>query len=619
MIGQIASLRPEFSRLPDHELTARVRALQFRIRSGTPLERVRVEVFALAAEAIQRTLGINLYPVQLYAGLMLHRGVICEMQTGEGKTVTAVAPVCLRALEGRGCHVMTSNGYLAQRDAEKMRPAYRLMGLSVDCVHADLEKPQRRKAYQADITYGTASEFGFDYLRDRLELNGREEPGAESVLGTAAIADTVQRGRHFALIDEADSILLDEGRTPLIIALPNPAEESLPPLLHWARKVARHLALGVDFVFDPKSRAAHLTDDGCRRVLLSPRPSAAWRYDIETVFRRVEIALQAELVFQRDREYLVKDDEVSIVDESTGRSLDGRRWQHGLHQAVEIKEGLEPTEEHGIAARITLQRFIRLYTHCCGMTGTARTAAKEFRKLYSRRVRRIPTNRPNRRQKLAPRVFATQAAKYEAVASVIEELRAAGRAVLVGTSSIHASELLSTRLSAHGIPHRLLNARQDAEEATIVSEAGHARRVTIATNMAGRGTDIELEDDVRQSGGLHVIATEIHTSQRIDRQLIGRAARQGDPGSFQFMVSLEDELFDQVPPERRERWQKQALKEGPGEVSRRRWLPVFERVQRMMERRHARDRRQLQKAEKARWKTARNMGLDPTLDLVEDT
>ncbi|MBI1347007.1 translocase [bacterium] len=619
MIGQIASVRSQLTHLSDRELTNRVRSIQFRIRSGTPLDRVQVDVFALATEAIHRTLGIQLYPVQLYAGLLLYRGVIAEMQTGEGKTVTAVAPVVLRALEGQGCHVMTSNGYLAQRDAKKLRPAYELLGLTVDCVHADLEKPDRRKAYQADITYGTASEFGFDYLRDRLELNGREEPGAQSVLGTASVADTVQRGRHFALIDEADSILLDEGRTPLIIALPNPSEESLPPLLHWARNVALHLAVGVDFVFDPKSRAAHLTDSGCRRVLLAPRPPAAWRYDIETVFRRVEIALQAELVFQRDREYLVKDDEVSIVDESTGRSLDGRRWQHGLHQAMEIKEGLAPTEEHGIAARITLQRFIRLYKHSCGMTGTARTASKEFRKLYSRRVCRIPTNRPNQRRALPARVFATLADKYEAIATSIEALRDQGRAVLVGTPSIQASEQLSERLSMHGIVHRLLNARQDAEEAAIVGDAGHARRVTIATNMAGRGTDIELEDDVRAAGGLHVIATEVHTSQRIDRQLIGRSARQGDPGSYQFMVSMEDELFDQVPDERRLRWQQQARKAGPGEISRRRWLPLFYRVQKMMERRHARDRRSLQKSEKTRWKTARNMGLDPTLDLVEDT
>uniref|UniRef100_A0A7C2K1K6 Protein translocase subunit SecA n=1 Tax=Schlesneria paludicola TaxID=360056 RepID=A0A7C2K1K6_9PLAN len=615
-VRQIQARIESLTSLSDRDLTRFARSLGWRARSGIGTQELLIEGFAATAEALRRTHGICLYPVQLYAGLALQAGQIVEMQTGEGKTVTAVAPVFVRALAGRGCHVMTSNEYLAERDANHLRPAYELLGLTVSCVKAQLDTPERRAAYDCDVTYGTANEFGFDYLRDRLKspelLQDHDDEEHESR------GPGVQRGRFFAMVDEADSILLDEGRTPLIIALPTSAEASLVTLLKWAHQTAGLLAAGHDFVFKAENRSAQLTEQGCRRVLMHRRPADVCRYDLETIYRRVEVALQAQWAFQRDRDYLIKGSEVQIVDESTGRAMDGRRWQEGLHQAVEVKEQMEPTDDHAVGARITLQRYLSLYAHVAGMTGTAWPARREFRRLYKLHVQRVPTHRPCRRITWPPRVFATLAAKFDAVVREIVRLRDQGRAVLVGTPSIRASETLSERLTALQVPHRLLNARQDAEENEIVAEAGEPGRVTIATNMAGRGTDIHLHPSVREAGGLHVIATEFHTARRIDRQLVGRSARQGDPGTCQFLVSVEDELFQLVPEAWKKRWQAAARQEGQAELSARRWLGIFLKSQRRLERQHARDRRKLGKHERQRWKTYRQMGLDPCLDLAED-
>jgi preprotein translocase subunit SecA len=621
-VRQIQTRLAGLTDLSDRELTRFARSLGWRARSGIGGQELLVDGFAASAEAIRRTLSIELYPVQLYAGLALQAGQIVEMQTGEGKTVTAVAPAFVLALAGRGCHVMTSNEYLASRDAEQMRPAYELLGMSVGCVKADLEPPQRKAAYACEITYGTANEFGFDYLRDRLKSPDLI-PGSEGEEEQDTNRPGVQRGRHFALVDEADSILLDEGRTPLIIALPTTAEDSMVALLRWAHETAALLAASHDFVFKAENRSAQLTEQGCRRVLMHRRPAEVCRYDLETLYRRVEIALQAQWAFHRDRDYVLKPNdqqqiEVQIVDESTGRAMEGRRWQEGLHQAVEVKEALEPTDDHAVGARITLQRYLSLYPYVAGMTGTAWTARREFRRLYKLRVQRVPTHRPCIRQTLPPRVFATQGAKFDAVAADIARLRDAGRAILVGTPSIRASEELSERLKALRIPHRLLNARQDAEENDIVADAGQPGRVTIATNMAGRGTDIHLHPSVRDAGGLHVIATEFHTARRIDRQLVGRSARQGDPGTCQFLVSVEDELFQQVPQTWKKRWQAAAARDGRTELPAATWLGIFRKSQRRLERQHARDRRKLCKQERQRWKTYRQMGLDPCLDLAED-
>ncbi|MDZ4689285.1 MAG: translocase [Planctomycetaceae bacterium] len=615
-VRQIQARLPSLASLSDRELTKFAKSLGWQARSGVGAQELLIDGFATACEAIRRTLSINLYPVQLYAGLALQTGQVVEMQTGEGKTVTAVGPVFVRALEGRGTHVMTSNEYLAERDAAHLTPTYELLGLSVGCVKAALETPQRKKVYACDVTYGTANEFGFDYLRDRLKLpdstpDDDDEHGPKST-------KTVQRGRHFAMIDEADSILLDEGRTPLIIALPTTAEESLAIMIKWSHETAALLAASHDFVFKAEDKSAQLTEQGCRRVLMHRRPAAVCRYDLETIYRRVEIALQAQWAFHRDRDYLIKEDEVQIVDESTGRAMDGRRWQEGLHQAVEVKEGMEPTDDHAVGARITLQRYLSLYPFVAGMTGTAWSSRREFRRLYRLKVIRVPTHRRCLRAALPPRIFATLPAKFDAVAQQVAELREQGRSVLVGTPSIRASEQLSERLKKLNTPHRLLNALQDAEENDIIAEAGQPGRVTIATNMAGRGTDIILHNAVRNAGGLHVIATEYHSARRIDRQLVGRSARQGDPGTCQFIVSVEDELFQLVPEKWKKRWQAAALAEHRDELSAATWLGIFLKAQRRIERQHARDRRKLGKQEQKRWRTYRQMGLDPCLDLAED-
>lgn len=615
-VRQIQSRIPSLAKLSDRELTKFAKSLGWQARSGVAAQELLIDGFALASEAIRRTLSIQLYPVQLYAGLVLQAGQVAEMQTGEGKTVTAVAPVFVRALEGRGAHVMTSNEYLAERDANHLRATYELLGMSVGCVKADLDPPQRKKVYAADITYGTANEFGFDYLRDRLKLPDTSPDDDDEEAQKSA--NTVQRGRHFAMIDEADSILLDEGRTPLIIALPTSTEDHLASLIQWSHQTATLLAAGKEFVFKAEDKSAQLTEAGCRRVLMHRRPADVCRYDLETMYRKVEIALQAQWAFHRDRDYLIKDGEVQIVDESTGRAMDGRRWQEGLHQAVEVKEGMKPTDDHAVGARITLQRYLGLYPYVSGMTGTAWSARREFRKLYRLRVIRIPTNRKNRRVTLPARVFSNLGAKFDAVAQQIADVRSQGRSILVGTPSIRASEQLSERLKILKIPHRLLNALQNAEENDIIAEAGQPGRVTIATNMAGRGTDILLHNEVRRAGGLHVIATEYHSAGRIDRQLVGRSARQGDPGTCQFMVSLEDELFQQIPEKLKKRWQAAGQREGRDELSATKWLRVFLKAQRRIERQHARDRRKLGKQEQRRWRTYRQMGLDPCLDLAED-
>ncbi len=618
-VSLIGRARERLERLSDAALSAEARSWAFRLR-GRPAGPTEVDaVFALATEAIRRALGLSLYPVQLLAGLWLQSGVIVEMQTGEGKTVTAVPPVTLWALQGQGCHVMTANEYLAQRDADKLRPVYRLLGLSVGCVTGALEPPARRAAYDCDITYGTAGEFGFDYLRDRLALPPGT-PGPERP--TTRLGAGVQRGLAHALIDEADSLLLDESRTPLIIALPMPDDEGRSARWRWARSIALGLREPDDYVWDRRTKQIHLTQAGCRRVLLTTHRLPGGGLDQESVYEHVETALLAEHAYQRDRDYMIDrvDEEPTllIVDESTGRSLDGRRWQHGLHQAIEAKEGIPHTTEQGVAASITLQRFLGLYLRLAGMTGTAWTARAEFRRLYRRRVVRIPTHRPQRRAACPTRIFATMAAKHAAIVAEVRAELARGRPILIGTPSIEASEALSAALVAAAIPHRVLNARRHAAEAEIVALAGLAPRVTIATNMAGRGTDIELAPATRSAGGLHVIATELHTSRRIDRQLIGRAARQGDPGSYRFLLSVEDELLVNAPLKTRLRWLGRAAAARTAELSTRHWLPLFRRLQRAIERRHARERRRLKTHEHQRWKLLLEMGLDPTLDLVEE-
>ena len=615
IIGRAESLQC----LTDAELLGRSRNLQWQARSGIPLTQLAVEGGALVREAARRTLRMEHYSVQLAGGLALLEGCVAEMQTGEGKTLTATLPVFLRALEGRGAHVVTVNDYLARRDAQVTGGVYAALGLSVGCIQAEMPDDERRQAYACDVTYGTASELGFDFLRDRLRRGaGNSDELRSRPFGTGASdgETPVQRGHHFAVVDEADSVLIDEARTPLIIGQNRPNNAPTVALTRWAERAASQLTPQRDFVYEARHRAAWLTDSGCRRVILLGKPSLLAPLDTERIHTAVERALTARLGFQRDRDYVVADDEVVIVDESTGRMMDGRKWQDGLHQAVEAREHLPITAATGQAARVTVQTFFRQYRHLCGMTGTAQPVRRELSKSYGLRVTVIPTHRPCIRQPLPPRVFATLAAKRAAVADEVAQHHAAGRAVLVGTPSVEASEALSALLESQGLSHQVLNARHHAREAQIVLEAGQPGRITIATNMAGRGTDILLHDDVRTAGGLHVIATEMHTAGRIDRQLVGRAGRQGDPGSFRFFLSLEDELLQSLTPAQQETLARQARPDARGELPAG-WLGVFRKTQRRLERLHAGQRRNLLRQEQQVAREHALMGLDPYLELTE--
>jgi preprotein translocase subunit SecA len=598
----------------DSDLLRRGRELRWQAKTQPRLAELLPEAFALVREVARRELGFQHFAVQIQGGIALFEGHVAEMQTGEGKTLTATLPAFLRGLTGRGCHIVTVNDYLAHRDAETMGPIYERLGLSVGCIQTPMQTEERRAAYLKDITYGTAKEIGFDFLRDRLRTGADASSGYKRRNGGGEAP--VQRGHYFALIDEADSILIDEARTPLIIGLTQPNTAATVNLLRWSQRASMRLERDVEFVFEPDRRMAYLTDRGCRKVLLMAKPSLLDCVDAERMYKHVEQALSSRYGFQRDRDYVVVEDKVVIVDESTGRQMDGRKWQDGLHQAIEAKELVPITAATGQAARVTVQTYFRQYEHVCGMTGTAVQSRRELHNTYAISVSPIPTNRPCIRTGNSPRIFATLAAKRRAVVQEVASMHAAGRAVLVGTPSVEASEALSRALNDCAIEHQVLNAHFHEKEAEIVSRAGESFGVTIATNMAGRGTDIQLDERVRESGGLHVIATEMHSSARIDRQLVGRAARQGDPGSFQFFLSLEDELLRCLKPEKIARLRKKARPNADGELSLQ-WLGLFRRTQRFLERMHRKERKHLLKHERQRSDAHNHMGLDPFLELTD--
>ncbi len=614
----ILRLEPAMKALTDEKLQETSRALMWRARSGEPLGNLLVEAYALVREAGTRALGKSHYPVQLAGGIALFEGGIAEMQTGEGKTLTATLPTYLYALLGSGAHVITVNDYLASRDAEEMGKVYSLLGLTTGCITSEADDKGRKDAYARDITYGTAKEFGFDFLRDRLK-RGTDGWGGKTATGDPATGEDfggVQRGHFFALVDEADSILVDEARTPLIIALNQPNDPATVSLYRWADRATHHLQNGVDFIYEADKRAAYLTDAGCRKAMLLKKPALLDTVNVNRIYEQLERALIARFGFQKDRDYVVHDGEVIIVDESTGRMMDGRKWQDGLHQAIEAKELVPITAATGQAARITVQSFFRHYRHLAGMTGTGVQVARELRRTFRLKTTVIPTHRPCIRKGLTTRIFATLDDKNRAIVQEIARLRAAGRAILVGTPSVERSELLARALKEVGVPHTVLNARYHKEEAEIVAKAGRAGAVTIATNMAGRGTDILLDDDVRASGGLHVIATEMHSSYRIDRQLVGRSARQGDPGTYQFFLSLEDELLRCLDYRRLQRIRAGARPNRDGELGSG-WLRFFRKTQRFLERQHVKQRKQLLKAEKQRTDLYEKMGLDPFLEMTD--
>jgi preprotein translocase subunit SecA len=529
----------------DESLRARAAQLGLELREwGYQDERV-AQMFALVRELASRTLGKRHYDVQLIGGWVLLHGMVTEMETGEGKTLTATLAVCTAALAGVPVHVITVNDYLARRDAEMLTPLYAALGLSVGVVVSGMDPAARRAAYACDVTYCTNKEVAFDYLKDRIALRGhpsRLRLQLERLSGGGGRAERViHRGLHFAIVDEADSILVDEARTPLIISSRkgDAAEEEI---YRTALAVARELEVDVDFAIEGPEREIALTADGRERVreLGEPRGGVfRGRRRREEFVRQALVALH---LFHRDQHYLVQDDQVQIVDEYTGRLMPDRSWEHGLHQLIEVKEDVSVTGRQDTLARISYQRFFRRYHRLAGMTGTAREVSAELWSVYGLAVATVPTNRPCGRELLGERVLATADEKWERVVTRIGELHGDGRPVLVGTRSVAASEHLSALLDAAGLSHVILNARQDREEAEIVARAGAPGRITVATNMAGRGTDIELAPGVAEIGGLHVLATERHDARRIDRQLFGRCGRQGDPGTAEAIVSLEDEL-----------------------------------------------------------------------------
>jgi preprotein translocase subunit SecA len=523
-------------------------------RESLPLDELRVRLrregfteplvgaaFALVRAAAERTLGKRHHDVQLVGGWAMLRGMLAEMDTGEGKTLTATLAAATAALTGRAVHVITVNDYLASRDADTLRPLYEALGITVACVKHGMQPDERRAAYRSDVVYCSNKELTFDYLRDRLALGGRPRPIASRIdaLAGAGGADKVLlRGLQFAIVDEADSVLIDEARTPLILSSKGDSgkEEAVHrQALALARELGREH-------FRIEEGAVELTAAGAERVRTLAVPlGGVW-----TGPRRTELlvrqALTALEMFQRDKHYLVRDGKVQIIDEYTGRVMADRSWEQGLHQLIEIKEEVEVTGQHETLARISYQRFFRRYQHLCGMTGTAAEVAGELWSVYRLRVARIPTHQPVRRLRLPDCVYGRAGEKWRAVVSAIEERHRMGQPVLVGTRSVAASEHLASLLEKAKLPFRLLNARQDSDEAAIVAEAGERGRITVATNMAGRGTDIKLGEGVAELGGLHVICTERHDSGRIDRQLFGRCGRQGDPGSCEAILAADDDL-----------------------------------------------------------------------------
>ena len=561
MVDQITSLEPKMQGLSDDQLKAYTPDFRQRIENGAPLDDLLPEAFALVREVGWRTLRMRHFDVQLLGGIVLHRGMAAEMKTGEGKTLVATLPVYLNALSGKGVHVVTVNSYLASRDADWMGTIYRYLGLSVGKIlNEDRNPANKKRAYAADVTYGTNNEFGFDYLRDNMKFR---------------IEDYVQRGHNYAIVDEVDSILIDEARTPLIIS--GPANQDIERY-YVIDGVVPLLQAEIDYVVDEKARSVQLTDAGVDRI--EDQLGVGNLYDPHNmeVLHHVNQALKAHTIFKRDRDYVVQGGKVLIVDEHTGRLMKGRRWSDGLHQAVEAKEKLQVEPESQTYATITFQNYFRMYTKLAGMTGTAETEAEEFQKIYNLDCVVIPTNKPVIRNDQHDIVYKTQGEKYRAVLDEIEDVHKKGQPVLVGTVSVEKSEIVSRLLRQRGIPHEVLNARQHAREAEIVSQAGRLGAVTISTNMAGRGTDIKLGGDpeamakaevgpdapaevleaaierfkeqtepekqkVLEAGGLHILGTERHESRRIDNQLRGRSGRQGDPGSSRFYLSLEDDLL----------------------------------------------------------------------------
>ncbi|NNU96421.1 accessory Sec system translocase SecA2 [Anoxybacillus sp. EFIL] len=564
-VARMNALEPEFEKMTDEQLKAKTEEFKRRLQNGETVFDIQVEAFATVREASKRVLGMRHFDVQLIGGLVLAEGNIAEMATGEGKTLVASAPSYLRALEGKGVHVITVNDYLAKRDRDLIGKIHEFLGLTVGLNLPHMSPEEKQAAYQADITYGVGNEFGFDYLRDHMAYS---------------VADRVQRPFHYAIIDEVDSVLIDEAKTPLIIAGKTGVSSELSYL---CARIVKHFVRDEDYEYDEETKTVNLTERGIEKIEKGFGIDNLYDLEHQVLYHYVIQALRAYVMFTRDVDYIVKDGKVLLIDMFTGRPMEGRSLSNGLHQAIEAKEGLELTEENKIQASITIQNYFRLYPILSGMTGTAKTEEKEFQTLYGMDVVQIPTNRPVIRQDLPDRVFATVEAKYKAVAKEAKRVHATGQPMLIGTTSILQSEKVAQYLAEEGLPFQLLNAKSVEQEVELISRAGQKGQITIATNMAGRGTDIMLGEGVAELSGLYVLGTERHESRRIDNQLKGRAGRQGDPGRSQFFISLEDDMFRRFAKEELEKLKKSLQVNEEGEVLNKDVHEFVNRVQRICE------------------------------------
>ncbi len=565
IVQRINQLEEKMEQLSDEELKQKTTEFRDRLENGATLTDIREEAFAVVREASKRVLGLRHYDVQLLGGLTLNDGDIAEMATGEGKTLVASLPSYLQGLTGKGVHVITVNEYLARRDRELIGQVHEFLGLTVGLNVPLLASDEKKIAYEADITYGVGSEFGFDYLKDNM---------------TYKISDRVQRPFHFAIIDEIDSVLIDEAKTPLIIA---GKTEVNPNLYKICARMARSFKKETDYIYDPITKTVSLTDDGITKVERAFGIDNLYDLEHHTLYHFVLQALRARVMFTKDVDYIVQDGEIKLVDMFTGRVMEGRSFSDGLHQALEAKEGVEITEENKTQAQITIQNYFRMYPTLSGMTGTAKTEEQEFRNLYGMDVIQIPTNKPRIREDREDIIFATVDDKYRAVAKEVKKRHQKGQPVLIGTTSIIQSETMAQYLDEEQVPYELLNAKSVENEVKLISLAGQKGQVTIATNMAGRGTDIMLGEGAKEAGGLFVLGTERHESRRIDNQLKGRAGRQGDPGESQFYISLEDEMILRFGREDVEELQKHLKTDENGVVLNEEAPEIVDKAQKMCE------------------------------------
>lgn len=567
-VDHINKLEEKTSKKTDAELREMTNTFKERLANGEKINTLIPEAFAVVREASKRVLQMRHFDVQLIGGLVLAEGNIAEMPTGEGKTLVASLPSYIRALEGKGVHVITVNEYLAQRDYEQIGLIHRFLGLTVGINLPAMQAPQKQAAYQADITYGIGTEFGFDYLRDNM---------------VTSTAQKVQRPHHFAIIDEVDSVLIDEAKTPLIVAGKMKANADLHMI---SARLAKRFEKDRDYDFDDETKATSLTDTGIEKVEAAFGVENLYELEHQALFHYVIQGVRAHVMFERDVDYIVKDKKVFLVDMFTGRIMEGRTLSDGLHQAIEAKEGLPITEENKAQAQVTIQNYFRLYTTMCGMTGTAKTQESEFREVYGMDVIQVPTNRPTIRVDQSDKMFETIDQKYTAVAKEVKTRHLKGQPVLVGTTSILQSEKVAKYLDKEALPYQLLNAKSVEQEVFLISQAGQLNQVTIATNMAGRGTDIVLGDGVTAVGGLFVLGTEKHESRRIDNQLRGRSGRQGDQGESQFFISLEDDMFVRFAKDDLEKLKKKVKSNELGQVNGQEVHELTERTQRIVEGSH---------------------------------